>query len=503
MAKELEYERKPLWEVWPGSKQDKALEFSEEYKKWLGVSKTERMAVRATQELVEKEGFKPLEEIAKSDLATSGGERSRTSPLDQKRGGRLIQAGDKIYDINRARNIVLAVVGKKPIEEGLKIMLSHTDSPRLDLKVRPLYEKEKVAFLKTHYYGGIKKYHWSAIPLALHGVVVKENGKVVEIDLGEKEGEPVFMITDLLPHLDARRMEKVLKEAFEAEELNIVIGSIGSERDKKGEKGDTGKNKGDIVKRKILELLNEKYGINEEDLVSADLTAVPSGQPRDLGLDRSLVTGYGQDDKVCAYTSLKALLDLKTPPEYTSIVVFTDKEEVGSEGNTSAKSSYFYDFIGKLLSLQKGSKEESGSDTKLRQALSRSKAISADVTAAVDPDYPHAHDILTNPRLGHGVVIGKYTGRGGKAFSSEASAEFVAELRNIFNKAGVNWQGGGGIGKVDIGMGGTVAMYLARYNMEICDVGPPMWNMHAPWEIVSKADIYSTYEAYSAFFNSK
>ena len=391
----------------------------------------------------------------------------------------------KFYALNRDKNLALAVLGKRPISEGVKIIISHVDSPRLDLKPHPLYEDENLAFFKTHYYGGIKKYQWVTIPLALHGVVILKNGKKIEVNIGEKKEEPVFTISDLLPHLAADQMKKTLEKGIEGEALNILVGGIPYKEKEVKER----------IKLTILEYLNEKYGITEEDLVSSEIAAVPAGEARDLGFDKSLVLAYGQDDKVCAYSSLKAICELQEP-QITSICLFVDKEEIGSEGTTSAQSTFFLSFLSKILRRSLPSAGES----QLREVLSSSQVISADVNAGIDPAYKDVNELRNSPRIGCGVVLTKFTGKGGKFNSSEASPEFVAYLRNLFARRKVIWQTGE-LGKIDKGGGGTVAKYVARYNCEVIDCGTPLLSMHAPLEIAHKADIYSTYQAYSAFYS--
>ncbi len=362
-------------------------------------------------------------------------------------------------------------------------MASHLDSPRLDLKTYPLYEETDLAFLKTHYYGGIKKYQWLARPLALHGVILKADGSRVELKVGEESADPVFTVCDLLPHLARKaQMDKKVTEAFEAEKLNVLVGSLPL--------GD--KETKERFKLHLLKLLEDRYGINEEDLVSAELEVVPAGPARDLGWDRSLVGGYGQDDRSCVYASLTAILELPEP-EFTSLALFFDKEEVGSDGNTSAKSCILEEIVELLL-------ERQGlSPLARRRILMASRALSADVTGALDPDYPEVHEKRNAARLGYGVGINKYTGHGGKYMANDAHAEYIAWLRRIFQEAGVIWQAGE-LGKVDEGGGGTIAKYLAIHGLEIIDCGTPLLSMHSPFEVASKADLYMTFKAYQAFF---
>ena len=461
LEKKLLYKRKLVWDEYDEKLRKNALKFAEGYKEFLTGGKTEREAITASTKIAEEAGFLSLEKLKK------GSKRK------------------KFYALNRDKNLALAVLGKKPISEGVRIIISHVDSPRLDLKPHPLYEDENLAFFKTHYYGGIKKYQWVTIPLALHGVVILKNGKKIEINIGEKKEEPVFTISDLLPHLAADQMKKTLEKGIEGEALNILVGGIPYKEKEVKER----------IKLTILQYLNEKYGITEEDLVSSEIAAVPAGEARDLGFDKSLVLAYGQDDKVCAYSSLKAICELQEP-QITSICLFVDKEEIGSEGTTSAQSTFLLSFLSKILRRSLPSAGES----QLREVLSSSQVISADVNAGIDPAYKDVSESKNSPRLGYGVVLTKFTGRGGKFNSSEASPEFVAYLRNLFAERKVIWQTGE-LGKIDQGGGGTIAKYVARYNCEVIDCGTALLSMHAPLEIAHKADIYSTYQAYSAFYN--
>ncbi len=396
---------------------------------------------------------------------------------------------DRGYFIYRNKFLACWKKGKKPISEGLKIIVSHIDTPRLDLKLHPLFEKMELVFLKTHYYGGIKKYHWVAMPLSLHGVVVKKDGSLVKIVLGEKEDEPLFTICDLLPHLARKKQEeKKLSEAIPAENLNILAGGIPLERDKKGKK-----EKEERVKKRILKLLEEKYGITEEDFSSAEIFAVPAGKARFVGFDSAFIGGYGQDDRICAYTSFRALLDIDKPL-YTVLVLFMDREEIGSEGNTSAKSRIFESLIYNLI------KKNGLNPTpdNFFEVMSKTMALSADVTAGIDPNYLEVHDEINDAKVGYGVVISRYTGHGGKYLANEAHAEYVSYLRNLFDKHGVIYQVAS-MGKVDEGGGGTVSKYFASYGMDIVDIGPPLLSMHSPFEVVHKADLYMTYRAFKSF----
>jgi aspartyl aminopeptidase len=471
---DLTFKKKFGYEEWPQEKIKKVFGFAEGYRKFISECKTERKVVDWVVKEAERRGYRRLESIKVKN------------PSENQR---------QVYGVNRGKAILLGRFGKRPLKEGARLILAHIDSPRIDLKLEPLYEEEKIAWLKTQYYGGIKKYQWPAIPLAIYGTVVLESGKLIRIEIGDKPNDPVLTITDLLPHLSQKQMEKKLSEAVEAEEMNVVIGSMpianlkGKSQNLKPEEKQT-------VKLGILEWLNKNYGIKEEDFVSADLEIVPAGEARDLGFDRSLIGGYGQDDRICAYTAVQSLFEAKNP-EYTSLVVLVDKEETGSASNTGALSNFIPDFISEMLYLQ----EEIHDENTLRDCLSSSKAISAEVTVGYDPDYKDVFDPRNTARVGAGIVLEKHTGRRGKADTNEATAEFLAEIRKIFNQNKILWQTGA-IGKVDLGGGGTLAMFLARYNMEVVDAGPPLLSMHSPFEIASKVDLYACFEAYKAFLKA-
>ncbi|MBQ8028918.1 MAG: aminopeptidase [Clostridia bacterium] len=391
------------------------------------------------------------------------------------------KAGDKVYLNNRGKAVILAVIGKKGVSRGAKIVASHIDSPRLDLKPTPLYEDSELAYFKTHYYGGIRKYQWTAIPLSLHGVIIKADGSSVKVSLGEKENEPKFVITDLLPHLAKEQSKRTLSEGIKGEELNILIGS-------RPFKSDSGS---ELVKLNILKLLNEKYGIVEKDFISAELELVPAFPVSDIGFDRSLIGAYGHDDRVCAYPATMALFEAGIP-ENTAITVLADKEEIGSDGNTGLNSAFLKYFIEDLAEAE---------GLKGRHVLSMSQCLSADVNAGFDPTFPSVHDKYNAALLNHGVVLTKYTGSRGKAGSSDACAEFMGEIRRILDGAEVCWQIGE-LGKVDEGGGGTVAMYVANLGVDVVDLGVPVLSMHAPYEIVAKSDVYSTFRACKAFFQT-
>ena len=428
--------------------------FCEDYKIFLDRSKTEREAAAYAAELLEAKGFRKW-----------------------KRGD-AVKAGDKIYFCNRGKAIIAAVIGTDPLDAGIRLTAAHIDSPRLDLKQVPLYEDNELALFKTHYYGGIKKYQWTVLPLALHGVVAKKDGTVEQISVGEAADDPIFCVTDLLPHLASEQVKRPLGQGIKGEELNLLIGS----RPFRSDEGS------DLVKLRIMQILNEKYGITEADLLSAELEIVPAGKARDLGFDRSMIGGYGHDDRVCAYPALAALLNTENP-QHTAVTILTDKEEIGSDGNTGLCSAYFHDFMKDLAA---------AFGTQAHTVFAKSQCLSADVTAAYDPTFSDVSERRNCAFLNYGVCMMKYTGARGKSGSSDASAEFIGKMRTLFDDAGVIWQTGE-LGKVDIGGGGTVAAYLANLNIDTVDVGVPVLSMHAPLEVVSKIDVYMAYEAFAAF----
>ncbi len=458
--KELERNKKSGWEEITDEEKNKIYKFSNEYINFLNKAKTEREIVKEIEILAREKGFKSLNEYSE------------------------LYPGDKVYYINREKNIYLSIIGEESIEEGINIIGSHADSPRLDLKPNPLYQDGNLAYLKTHYYGGIKKYQWTAIPLAIHGVIVKENGEKIYVSIGENDDEPIFTITDLLPHLAKEQQQKKLSEAINAENLSIIVGSI---PDKEEEK--------DRVKSYILKLLNQKYGINEEDFVSSELEIVPAFKCRSLGLDESLVAGYGQDDKVCVYTSVRAILNMEKPKK-TAVCLVSDKEEIGSMGNTGMESHVFDTFIAELLN-----KLRINRPNLLDKVFCNSKMLSADVDAGVDPLYVSVSDTHNAGFLGKGVSLNKYTGSGGKYNSSDANAEYVAKIRRIFNQNNIRFQVAE-LGKTDIGGGGTIAYILANKGVDVIDCGIPVLSMHAPYEVTCKFDIYSAYRAYQTFFEN-
>lgn len=433
----------------------KSFDFAEDYKIFLDNSRTERDAVKYTVKLAQDNGFTKFDE------------------------NKTYSAGDRVYIINRDKAIGLAVIGKKKSTEGVMLSIAHIDSPRIDLKPNPLYEDNNLALFKTHYYGGIKKYQWTTVPLALHGVVVKKDGTVVDICYGEKDDEPKFLITDLLPHLDREQAVKTMNKAFTGEDLNILLGSLPY---------DSGEGK-DLVKLNVMNILNEKYGIVEDDFLSSELTFVPCTKTCDIGFDRSLIGGYGHDDKSCAYPAVKAILDTDVP-EKTCITYLTDKEETGSDGNTGMQSDFLRYFIYDLAKMD---------GVEGYKVLSQSKCLSADVNAAFDPTFASAYEPKNASFINEGVVISKYTGHGGKYDTSDASAEYMGEIRAMLEKNGVKWQIGE-LGKVDIGGGGTIAKYVANMNVDVVDLGVPVLCMHAPFEVISKPDIYMAYKAFYALY---
>lgn len=453
-------EKRTAWEIWDVKTKKNAVEFCEGYKEFLSANKTERKFVKGTIGRAEKKGFKPLEDFKK------------------------LSAGDTFYAINKEKSLILGTIGRKPLVSGCRFIVSHVDSPRLDLKTNPLYEDENICLLKTIYYGGIKKYQWLTIPLAMYGTVVFKNGRKMDIVLGENDGEPVFNITDLLPHLGKDQAKKTIEDGFPGENLNIIAGSIPDTQQKKNK-----------TKNAILKILKDAYGIEEEDFVSSEFQFVPAGKLRDSGFDRSMILGYGQDDRVCAYTSMQGFLDAGKP-ERTSFCVMVDQEEIGSRGTTSAQSEFMRFLLEEVT-------EKCGIPTgEIRNILQNSKALSADVDSIFDPNYKEVSDPRNTARLGCGVIITKTTGGRGKGHSIEPTAEYIAYIRDLFERNGVQWQTGE-IGKIEQGGGGTIATFIARYNIDTLDCGTGVLSMHAPYELTSKADVYSTYLAYRAFYADK
>ena len=457
----LSYKTKNAWEN--KTDKDQVFNFCNGYKAFLDKGKTEREYVKEAVEKAEKLGFKDFDNVIEQKLP--------------------VKAGDKVYQIIKNKAVIFAVVGEKSLEMGTRMIGAHIDSPRLDLKQNPFYENTDIVFMKTHYYGGIKKYQWLAIPLSLHGVIIKKNGESLNINIGEIEGDPVFTITDLLPHLAKDQMDKKMSEAVTGESLNSLAGSIPYDDKDVKEK----------VKLNILNILYEKYGVTEEDFLSAELELVPAFKAKDIGFDRSMVGAYGQDDRVCSYTSMMALFDIKDP-EYTSICVLTDKEEIGSVGNTGAQSRFLENFVADLCSLT----SSDYSDILVRRCLSNSIMMSADVSAAVDPNYEGTHDKLNASYLGKGIAIMKYAGARGKSGASDAHAELISKMRNIFNKNNISWQTTE-LGAVDKGGGGTISSLISSLGIDVIDCGVPVLSMHSPYEVTSKVDIYAAYKGFKAF----
>ena len=452
--------RKNAWEKYEDKKP--IMDFAEGYKKFISVGKTERLVAKEAIAALEAKGFKKAE------------------------GLKGVKPGDKIYFVNKNKNVCAYVVGKKPLIEGLRILGAHIDSPRLDLKEHPIYEDKGFVLGDTHYYGGVKKYQWVTIPLALHGVICKKDGTVAEVSIGEDPADPVVGITDLLIHLAQDQLQKPGAKVIEGEGLDISLGSIplkGAEKEP--------------VKANVLAILKEKYDVEEEDLISAEIEVTPAGPARDYGLDRSMVAGYGHDDRVCAYTSLQAILDIEDP-EFTSCCILVDKEEIGSVGATGAQSLFFENTIAQLA-VAAGEKNPM---LAARIIMENSKMLSSDVSAGFDPLYPQVNDPKNAAYFGQGLVFNKYTGRGGKGGSNDANPEYYAWIRKVMDEAEVNWQNAE-LGRVDQGGGGTIAYILGNYNMNVIDAGIPVHNMHAPMEIVSKVDVYEAYLGYKAFLLAK
>lgn len=460
-------ERKNAWDAYPADKRQPIFDFAEAYRVFLSNNKTERECLKTFVEKAEAAGFVELEQAV--------------------RDGRTLQAGDRVYASHMGKSLAMYIIGKNPMREGMNILGAHIDSPRLDLKQNPLYEDSDLVLLDTHYYGGVKKYQWVTLPMALHGVVAKKDGSVVEVSIGDKADDPVVGVSDLLIHLAGEQMDKKGAKVVEGENLDVLIGSLPAEKsdDEKAEKKER-------VKAQILQLLKEQYGIEEEDFLSAEIEVVPAGEARDYGLDRSMIMGYGHDDRVCAYPSFEAMLQIDVP-ERTSVCLLVDKEEIGSVGATGMHSRFFENTTAEILALC-----GDYSDLELRRTLQHSRMLSSDVSAAYDPNYPSVSEKKNAAYFGRGIVFNKYTGSRGKSGSNDANAEYMARLRRIFDDNQVAFQTSE-LGKVDQGGGGTIAYILANYGMEVIDSGVAVLNMHAPWEIISKVDLYEAYKGYVAF----
>ena len=456
----LSYERKNVYLKLTDEEKNEMNGLCDDYRVFLDGGKTERECTKETIKIAEEAGFKNIDTFDS------------------------LKAGDKVYKINRDKNIFMAVIGTEDIRKGINIAGAHIDSPRLDLKQNPLYESMDMAFLKTHYYGGIKKYQWPTIPLAIHGVIYDKDGTKKEIVIGESENDPVFVITDLLPHLAQEQMSKKMSEGIEGENLNVLIGGAPIEAEDIKEK----------VKYSILKILNARYGITENSFISAEIEVVPAHKARNVGLDESFVGAYGQDDRVCAYTTLRGIIDIPAPKR-TAVAILVDKEEIGSMGNTGAQSAFMMMAIAEIIEKVNGT----CSLTDLNRAITASACLSSDVCAAADPNYPSVLEANNATYAGYGVGIMKYTGARGKAGTSDANAEFVYEIGKLMDDDGVIWQTGE-LGKVDQGGGGTIAQYVANLNMDVIDCGVPVLSMHSPFEVVAKSDVYMAYRAYKAFY---
>ena len=460
-------ERRNAWTTYNAEELKKLNAINEDYKKCLDAGKTERECIALTIERAEAAGYKNIKDVIKS--------------------GEKVQAGDKIYAVCMNKMIAMFNMGTKPLEEGMNILGAHIDSPRIDVKQNPLYENEEFAYLDTHYYGGIKKYQWVTIPLAIHGVIVKKDGTVVNVNIGEKDEDPVFVITDLLIHLASKQMDKKAAGVVEGENLDLLIGSRPIEQDESLEKKEK-----EAVKANVMNLLKEYYDVEEEDFISAELEIVPAGKARDCGFDRSIVLAYGQDDRVCAFTSLFAMLDVEKT-ERTACCILVDKEEIGSVGATGMHSRFFENIVAELVALTEGE-----SDLKVRRALMNSTMLSSDVSAAYDPMYAEVFEKRSSAFFGKGLVFNKFTGSRGKSGSNDANAEYLAKIRQAMDSQDVSYQFAE-LGKVDAGGGGTIAYIMANYGMEVIDSGVAVLSMHAPWEATSKADVYEAYKGYKAF----
>jgi len=472
-------EKKNVWETYDEARLGELEQFTKEYMQFLDEGKTERECICNIVNTVARAGYEELDVL--------------------RREKRVFAPGDKVYTVCMDKSIVLFHLGSRPLEEGMNILGAHIDSPRLDIKQNPLYEDGGFAYLDTHYYGGVKKYQWVTLPLALHGVVVKKDGTTVEIQIGEEEEDPVFFISDLLIHLASEQMEKKANKVIEGEALDLVVGNRplklkgAGDGDQENKEGQDGKKKKDPVKERVLKILEEDYGIEEEDFLSAELEVVPAGRAREAGFDRSMILAYGQDDRVCAFSSLKAMLELAAVPERTACCILVDKEEIGSVGATGMQSRFFENSIAELLNMQGGY-----SDLLLRRCLAASTMLSSDVSSAYDPLYAASFDKKNVAYLGNGMVFNKFTGSRGKSGSNDANAEYMAYIRRILEQEGVLFQTAE-LGKVDLGGGGTIAYIMALYGMQVIDSGVAVLNMHAPWEATSKADVFETKRGYAAF----
>lgn len=461
-------ERENAWEKYSEEDKDAVFAFAEEYRKFISDHKTERECVNGIRILAEAAGFRDLEDVMEKKIS--------------------LKAGDRVFAVNKGKGMALYVIGRQPMEKGMNILGAHIDSPRLDLKQNPLYEDTDMVLLDTHYYGGVKKYQWVTLPLALHGVIAKKDGTVIPVNIGEKPEDPVFGVSDLLIHLAADQMEKKASKVIEGEDMDVLVGSLPLYDEKDEEKKE-------LVKKNVLRILQEQYDIEEEDFLSAEIEVVPAGAARDYGFDRSMIMGYGHDDRVCAYPSFMAMLAVEAPKR-TLACLLVDKEEIGSVGATGMQSRFFENTVAELVNAC-----GDYSELKVRRALKNSKVLSSDVSAAFDPNYPSVMEKRNAAYFGRGLVFNKYTGSRGKSGSNDAGAEYVGSLRRIMDDAGVSYQTAE-LGKVDQGGGGTIAYILGNYDMQVIDSGVAVLNMHAPWEIISKVDLYEAYRGYIAFLEN-
>ena len=460
-------ERRNAWKIYTADQLKELDQINDRYKVCLDEGKTERECIRLTVKEIEKQGYRNLNDIKGS-----------------------LKTGDKVYAVCMGKSIAMFRIGKEPLENGMNILGAHIDSPRIDVKQNPLYENEELAYLDTHYYGGIKKYQWVTLPLALHGVIVKTDGTVQEVSIGEKEEDPVFVVTDLLIHLAGKQMEKKASVVIEGEKLDLLIGSRPLEKEERLDESEK-----EAVKANVMRILTDYYDMEEEDFLSAELEIVPAGKARDCGIDRSMILAYGQDDRVCAFTSLFAMLDVEEAVR-TSCCILVDKEEIGSVGATGMHSRFFENVVAELVALTEGE-----SELKVRRALQNSRMLSSDVSAAYDPMYAEAFEKRSAAFFGKGLVFNKFTGARGKSGSNDANAEYLAEIRRAMNTEDISYQFAE-LGKVDIGGGGTIAYIMANYGMEVIDSGVAVLSMHAPWEVTSKADVYEAYRGYKSFLRN-
>ena len=460
-------ERRNAWKTYTQEQLKELDQINDRYKVCLDEGKTERECIRLTVKEIEKQGYRNLNDIKGS-----------------------LKTGDKVYAVCMGKSIAMFRIGKEPLENGMNILGAHIDSPRIDVKQNPLYENEELAYLDTHYYGGIKKYQWVTLPLALHGVIVKTDGTVQEVSIGEKEEDPVFVVTDLLIHLAGKQMEKKASVVIEGEKLDLLIGSRPLEKEERLDESEK-----EAVKANVMRILTDYYDMEEEDFLSAELEIVPAGKARDCGIDRSMILAYGQDDRVCAFTSLFAMLDVEEAVR-TSCCILVDKEEIGSVGATGMHSRFFENVVAELVALTEGE-----SELKVRRALQNSRMLSSDVSAGYDPAFAEAFEKKNSAYLGRGIVLNKFTGARGKSGSNDANAEYLAEIRRAMNTEDISYQFAE-LGKVDIGGGGTIAYIMANYGMEVIDSGVAVLSMHAPWEVTSKADVYEAYRGYKSFLRN-